>query len=83
MEMKGRTYQTKSIELASFLLSKGYSLIKTELNGNGRVIFVFTVKSGIETDIQEFNSGTALVKVKDIFSSISRIKGLIWDHRRK
>ncbi|HUD09879.1 MAG TPA: DUF5659 domain-containing protein [Patescibacteria group bacterium] len=78
MENQINNFSTSDIKIASYLLSKGISLIGVERPQVKKVIFVFENSNRITHLIQDYLSDKASVNPRVLFESFSNLKSVIF-----
>lgn len=78
-----KEYETKEIELASFLKASDIQLNGIRKNGHNKVVFRFN-NEGEEADrkAMEFYTGNDTVSASKLFASFKMIKNLIFANQR-
>lgn len=78
----GKTTRTSHIDLAAFLLVRGFEVAGVEGDPNS-LTFVFNDPSGSgETAMLEFYRGAA-VPANEYADAQKRVRDLMWEHRRR
>ncbi|MBI2600488.1 hypothetical protein HYW42_00895 [Candidatus Daviesbacteria bacterium] len=78
MENQTDNFSTSDIKIASYLLSKGISLIGVERPQVRKVIFVFEKSNLITQLIQDYLSDKAIVNPRVLFESFANLKSIIF-----
>lgn len=78
MENQINNFSTSDIKIASYLLSKGVSLIGVERPQVKKVIFVFEKSTQIAQLIQDYFSDRAVVSPRLLFQSFDNLKSIIF-----
>lgn len=71
--------EVKCIWQASYLMTKGYSLISCPLGHNGFAAFVFQDKNNrIDREIQDYVNGKGKITAKDFVEAYRTLKSLVF-----
>ena len=75
-------YETKEIELASFLKACEVPMNEVKKNDHNKVVFVFENKEGFaEKRAMDFFKGNDVISASKLFASFKMIKNLIFAHK--
>ena len=69
-------YKSDSLQISSWLITKGFELLKTEKNQN-KTIFIFKYRSNIEKAVDDFFCGKEVSAIK-FWESIRNLKARIY-----
>lgn len=78
MENQKNNYYTSDIKIASFLLSKGISLIGVERPNLNKVVFIFEKEQQVLSYVQDYLSDKAIVNPRVLFESFNNLKRVIY-----
>ena len=71
------TFRTPDLNLAAFLRCRGYALVHTERDRDGRVTFVFEDQPTRPRDVAGYFSETGLVPALRFAESARSLKGML------
>lgn len=81
--MSNGTYETKEIELASFLKACDVNLTGVKRNDHNKLVFIFDNAGGAaEKRAMDFFTGNDMVSATKLFASFKMVKNLIFVHQR-
>lgn len=73
-----KNFFTSDIRIASYLLSKGISLVGTERSNHRKVVFVFEKSNDTSVLIRDYLSDKANVNPRLLFESFDNLKSVIF-----
>lgn len=80
--MRLEEYQTKNLNIASYLSASGLKLVGTS-RVNGEVFFKFAPKDVAEKLEAKYFEGTATTNPRDLFARLKDLRDLIFSRRSK
>lgn len=76
-------YQTADLALAAFLLAKQHRLVQVHGQNPRHVRFEFENGDGLQTLVDEYTAGTAMVDAIIYAEKLAEVKSLLWQAKKE